>query len=90
MTVKSYTQHKSRYDLFPWQVQAYRQGTWHVISRHLSEARAVKGLAQIRKCQPDLPHLYRKVFCEADEFIWDMPPAKRVEDTPPLFDDPLR
>lgn len=78
MAKDSYTPHKSRYDLFPWQVQGYRAGTWCVISCHISEARANKGLAQIRKCQPGSPHLYRKVFCESDDFIWVDPTNKQA------------
>lgn len=73
-----YTPQKNRYDYFPWQVQGYRAGAWCVISCHISEARAIKGLAQIRKCQPGLPHLYRKVFCESDDFIWLNPTNKQT------------
>jgi len=77
MSPDAYLPRKNRYDAFPWQVQGLRAGVWCVISCHISEARANKGLAQIRKCQPDSPHLYRKVFCQADEFIWDDPANKQ-------------
>lgn len=73
MSPDAYLPRKNRYDSFPWQVQAYRAGRWCVISCHISEARADKGLAQIRKCTPSSPNLYRKVFCESDDFIWDNP-----------------
>ena len=52
MSPDAYLPRKNRYDSFPWQVQAYRAGRWCVISCHVSEARADKGLAQIRKCTP--------------------------------------
>ena len=44
MSPDAYLPRKNRYDAFPWQVQGFRAGVWCVISCHISEARAVKGL----------------------------------------------
>ena len=61
----------SRFDQFPFQVQAHRQGKWCVISCHSTEKAATRGLHQIRKCRPGEPHLFRIVSQSApDDYIW--------------------
>lgn len=61
----------SRFDQFPFQVQALRAGKWCVISCHSSEKLATKGLNSIRKCSPGNPELFRIVpQSNTDQFIW--------------------
>lgn len=61
----------SRFDQFPFQVQALRAGKWCVISCHSSEKLATKGLNSIRKCSPGNPELFRIVpQSDTDQFIW--------------------
>jgi len=61
----------SRFDQFPFQVQALRAGKWCVISCHSSEKAATKGLHQIRKCRPGHPELFRIVpQSDRDQYIW--------------------
>ena len=74
----SYMGRKKRYDSFPFQVQAWREGHWNVVSSHTTAATAQKGLAQIRKCQPGSPHLYRQVHCTSDDYIWADPSDKQA------------
>lgn len=66
-----YTRIISRFDQFPFQVQAFRAGKWCVISCHASEAAAIRGLKQIRKCRPNEPDTFRIVPQSAvDDYIW--------------------
>ena len=77
MLDNSYMGRKKRYDSFPFQVQAWRENRWNVVSSHMTAATAQKGLAQIRKCQPGSPHLYRQVHCTSDNYIWVDPSNKQ-------------
>ena len=70
---------KKRFDQFPFQVQAYHEGQWSVISCHMSATAGQRGLARIRKCQPAFPHLYRMVHCTDDEYIWVDPANKQQQ-----------
>lgn len=72
-----YTRVISRFDQFPFQVQAYRQGQWCVISCHSTEKAAARGLHQIRKCRPGEPELFRIIpKSDTDQYIWADPKNK--------------
>lgn len=61
----------SRFDQFPFQVQALRAGKWCVISCHSTEKAATRGLHQIRKCRPGHSTLFRIVpKTDVDAYIW--------------------
>lgn len=78
MVKDTYMRQKRRFDQFPFQVQAWRDGCWNVVSCHMTAATAQKGLAQIRKCQPGSPHLYRQVHCTSNDYIWVDPSNKQA------------
>lgn len=70
-TSRTYPRVISRFDQFPFQVQALREGQWRVISCHSTEKAAVKGLRQIRKCRPNDPGSFRIVpKTDVDAYIW--------------------
>ena len=70
-TTRAYPRVISRFDQFPFQVQALREGQWRVISCHSTEKAAVKGLRQIRKCRPNDPGAFRIVpKTDVDAYIW--------------------
>jgi hypothetical protein len=77
MAVNHYTRQIQRFDQFPFQVQAYRNDCWNVISSHMTAPAGQRGLARIRKCQPGMPHLYRMVHCTSDDYIWVDPANKQ-------------
>ena len=61
----------SRFDQFPFQVQALREGKWCVISCHTTEKLAARGLQTIRKCRPGDPESFRLVpKTDVDAYIW--------------------
>ncbi|MEL0119153.1 MAG: hypothetical protein VXB01_09450 [Opitutae bacterium] len=69
--IGQYTRVISRFDQFPFQVQALRQEKWCVISCHATEKAANRGLHQIRKCRPGEPDLFRIVHQSAkDDYVW--------------------
>lgn len=69
--IGQYTRVISRFDQFPFQVQALRQEKWCVISCHATEKAANRGLHQIRKCRPGEPDLFRIVpQTDTDAYIW--------------------
>lgn len=82
MTGDSFTNRKKHCYQFPFQVQAWRAGRWSIITSHMTAVAAQKGLAQIRKCQPGSPHLYRQVHCTSDDYIWVDPPNKKSSGAP--------
>ena len=64
----------SRFDQFPYQVQALREGKWCVISCHTTEKLAARGLQTIRKCRPGDSESFRVVTqSDTDQYIWSKP-----------------
>ena len=72
-----YTRIISRFDQFPYQVQAFREERWCVISCHSSAPAAQRGLRQIQKCRPTEPDHFRIVSqSDPDNYIWADPSNK--------------
>ena len=60
---------RAKLGALPFPVQAFRAGSWRIVSTHMSEAAADKGMKTIRRCTPEQHDSYRVVHIEEPDFI---------------------